>query len=177
MIKLKNILLEGMFVSDTKMKSYETLISKSIIDFMSKKYGINSKIIVKKKENPNISGDIVLNNNSLNKDKFYLHFNPTLSFPGIIKVLIHELTHVKQISREELTVSTDWKTLLWKNKPIIKVLDYKKIMTKNNTYKNLPWEKEAYANMDSLYKPFLTSQYWKDLKGKNPNLDYIIDNI
>jgi hypothetical protein len=31
--------------------------------------------------------------------------------------------------------------------------------------------------MMNLYSTFINSKYWKNLKGKDVNLDYIIDNI
>ena len=46
-----------------------------------------------------------------------------------------------------------------------------------SAYRNLPWETEADTNMTSLYPMFINSKHWKDLKGKDGTLDYIIDNI
>jgi hypothetical protein len=45
------------------------------------------------------------------------------------------------------------------------------------SYVKLPWEMEADTNMKNLYSTFINSKYWKDLKGKDATLDYIIDNI
>ena len=178
MIKLKDILNEDLFTSSLKMKPYEKLIVSAVIEFMRKTFGFNSKIIVKKKEKHGLLGDITLNDNSLNKDKFYLHFNSNATFPTIIKSLLHELTHVKQVAKGELKPSSDYKSLLWKNNPIISVKDYNKMgKTDFQGYKKMPWETEAYENMKKLYNPFLKSKYWTSLKGKDANLDYIIDNI
>lgn len=178
MISLQDILFEDIFKIDLKVKPYEKLIIDAVISFMKNKYGFKSKVIVKKKANENLFGDIVLNNNTLKKDKFYLHYNPNNSYSKQIKSLIHELTHVKQISKKELRPSKDYKKLLWKGKEVITVKEYKKLGRKDiKEYKKLPWEREAYENMDKLYKPFLNSTYWEELKGKDPNLDYIIQNI
>ena len=95
----------------------------------------------------------------------------------MIKSLIHELTHIKQISNKELKPSDDYKNVIWKKNFILSVKDYNKASKNFNDYKKLPWEKEAYDNMDKLYNPFIKSKYWTDLKGKNTTLDYIIDDI
>lgn len=169
---------EGLFTSDNALKPYEKLLIGSIIEFMRGKYGINSKIIVKKKESRGTYGDIVLNDNTLNKDKFYLHFNPNASYSFIIHSIIHELIHVKQISKGELRPSPDYKELLWKGKSVISVSDYKKFQRKNfNEYKKLPWEAEAYGGMKPLYREFLKSKQFQSLKGKDENLDNIISNL
>jgi tRNA nucleotidyltransferase/poly(A) polymerase len=169
---------EGLFTTDNALKPYEKLLIGSIIEFMRGKYGISSKIIVKKKQSRDLFGDIVLNDNTLNKDKFYLHFNPNASYSFIIESIIHELIHVKQISKGELRPSSDYKELLWKGKPAISVSDYKKFQRKDyNEYKKLPWEAEAYSGMKPLYREFLKSKQLQSLKGKDENLDYIISNL
>jgi hypothetical protein len=109
---LINLLSEEMFRTNLKMKPHEKLLVNAIVEFMRKKFGITSKIIIKKKENDRLYGDVVLNDNSLNKNKFYLHFNPNQSYTLIIKSLLHELTHIKQISKGELKPTTDFKNLL-----------------------------------------------------------------
>ena len=109
---MKRIIDEDLFSGNLKMKPYEKLIANAVIDFMKSKLGFTAKIIVKKKERNDRIGDVVFNDNSLNNNKFYLHFNPNQSIALIIKALIHELTHVKQISRKELNWSDDYKTIV-----------------------------------------------------------------
>lgn len=175
MIKLQTLLNEDIFGSSLKLKTYEKLIVGAVINFMKKKFGFNSKIIVKKKDKIDLLGDISLNDNSLNKDKFYLHFNPNQSYAMMIQSLIHELTHVKQVAKGELKPTSDYKNIMWKGKVIISVKDYKK--QDFAKYKNIIWEKEAYSNMEKLYKVFLNSDEWKSLQGKDSQLDYIIKEI
>ena len=170
-------LYEDLFQTSLKMKYHEKLIVNAVILFMKSKLGFEAKITVKKKDSKTLIGDVILNDNSLNKNKFTLHFTPNQSYPEIIKSLIHELTHSKQISKKELKPSDDYKSLIWKNDYTLSVKDYKKTGKNFGDYKKLPWEKEAYANMDKLYSPFLKSKYWTELKGKDTNLDFIIDNI
>jgi len=68
---------------------------------------------------------------------------------------------------------------MWKGKVGITVKDYNKLMKSKDisTYEKLPWEVEAYANMKKLYKPFLNSEQWKSLRGKNASVDFAMDNI
>ena len=178
MIKLKDLLSEDLFGTSLKLKPHETLMVKSVVAFMMDKYGFNAKIIVKKKDKVGMIGDISLNSNSVDGNKFYLHFNPNQSYKGIIQAMIHELTHVKQVSKGELLPNKDYTAILWKGKEYITVKDYAKLMKTNHSeYNKLPWEVEAIANMNSLYSQFIKSKYWLGLKGKDTTLDYIIDNI
>jgi hypothetical protein len=177
-ISLKSILSEDLFGTSLKMKSHESLIVKSVISFMMDKYGFNAKIIVKKKDKMGMIGDISLNSNSVDGNKFYLHFNPNQSYQRIIQAMIHELTHVKQVSKKELLPNKDYTAILWKGKEYITAKDYGKLMKSDvGSYMKLPWEVEAYSNMKSLYPQFVKSKYWLGLKGKDTTLDYIIDNI
>ena len=178
MITLKSILSEDLFGTSLKMKPHEALMVKSVVSFMMDKYGFNAKIIVKKKDKVGMIGDISLNSNSVDGNKFYLHFNPNQSYKRIIQSMIHELTHVKQVSKNELLPNKDYTAILWKGKEYITAKEYGKLMKSDiQAYMKLPWEEEADKNMNSLYSTFIGSKYWKDLKGKDETLDYIMDNI
>lgn len=175
---IKSIIIsEGLFEVDSKIKPFEKMIIDSVIDFMKSKYNFNAKIIVVKKNNNALIGDVVLNDNSLNKNKFYLHFNPNQSYKEIIKSLIHELTHVKQISSKELTAASDYKNIIWKDEYILPVKEYYKKAKNFTEYWKIPWEHEAYNNMIKLYPEFIQSKYWANLKGTDATIDYIMDNI
>lgn len=178
MIKLKYILNEGLFGTSLKMKPYEKMIVNSVISFMNDLYKFDSKIIVKKKDKVGLIGDISLSSTSVDGNKFYLHFNPNQSYQRIIQSMIHELTHVKQVSKKELLPNKDYTSIMWKGKEYITAKDYNKLMKSNvSEYMKLPWEVEANKNMKELYPKFINSKYWKELKGKDTTLDYIIDNI
>jgi hypothetical protein len=178
MIKLKSVLSEDLFGTSLKMKPHETLLVKSVISFMMDKYNFTAKIIVKKKDKVGMIGDISLNSNSVDGNKFYLHFNPNQSYKRIIQSMIHELTHVKQVSKNELLPNKEYTAILWKGKEYITAKEYGKLMKSDiQTYMKLPWEEEADKNMNSLYSTFIGSKYWKDLRGKDETLDYIMDNI
>jgi len=178
MIKLKSILSEDLFGTSLKMKPHEALMVKSVVSFMMDKYNFTAKIIVKKKDKAGMIGDISLNSNSVDGNKFYLHFNPNQSYKRIIQSMIHELTHVKQVSKNELLPNKDYTSILWKGKEYITAKEYGKLMKSDiQTYMKLPWEVEANGNMNSLYSTFIGSKHWKELKGKDDTMDYIIDNI
>jgi hypothetical protein len=169
---------EDIFHVDNSIKKYEKYIIDAIINFLKEEWFFDANIIAKKKQNNNLIGDISLNHNSIVNNKFTLHFNPNQSYLEMIKTLIHELTHIKQVSKGELKPSSDWKTIIWNNDFEISVREYNKIKDYNK-YKELPWEQEAYKNMldTSLRNKFFQSKYWIGLKGKDVTLDYIIDNI
>lgn len=178
MIKLKDILSEDLFGTSLKLKPHETLMVKSVVSFMMDKFNFKAKIIVKKKDKAGMIGDISLNSNSVDGNKFYLHFNPNQSYKRIIQSMIHELTHVKQVSKSELLPNKDYTTILWKGKEYITAKEYGRLMkTDVASYVKLPWEVEAYTNMNGLYSTFINSKYWKELKGKDSTLDFVIDNI
>jgi hypothetical protein len=92
--------------------------------------------------------------------------------------MLHELTHVKQVVKNELLPNKDYTAILWKGKEYITAKEYGKLMKSDiNSYMKLPWEIEADTNMKNLYPTFINSKYWNGLKGKDATLDYIIDNI
>ena len=171
-----NLLNEDLFGTSLKLKPYETLMVKSVVSFMMDKFNFNAKIIVKKKDKAGMIGDISLNSNSVDGNKFYLHFNPNQSYKRIIQSMIHELTHVKQVSKNELLPNKDYTAILWKGKEYITAKEYGRLMkTDVASYVKLPWEVEANSNMTSLYPQFIKSKYWLELKGKDDTLDYIIN--
>ena len=167
---------EDLFGTSLKLKPYETLMVKSVVAFMMDKFNFKAKIIVKKKDKAGMIGDISLNSNSVDGNKFYLHFNPNQSYKRIIQSMIHELTHVKQVSKNELLPNKDYTAILWKGKEYITAKEYGRLMkTDVASYVKLPWEVEANSNMTSLYPQFIKSKYWLELKGKDDTLDYIIN--
>jgi len=160
------------------LKPHDKLLINAVMEFMKKEISMPKiKIIVNRKSKIGMFGDVSMSDTSVNKNKFTVHWNPNQGKPMMIQSLIHELTHVKQIAKKELQPGPEWKSIWWKGKEYISVRDYRKKMKNVSDYMKLPWEKEAYSNMKILYKKFLKSKHFKDLKGKDKNLDYIIDNL
>lgn len=178
-LKSKQKITEDIFSVDNSIKKHEKYIIEAVINFLKDEWDFNAKITVKKKQSNTLFGDVVLNTNSVVNNKFTLHFNPNQSYLEMIRSLIHELTHVKQISSGQLKPGANWKSLIWKNDYEISVSDYKKCMKDFNKYKKLPWEAEAYDNManTTLRQKLFTSRHWTDLYGIDDTLDFIIDNL
>lgn len=178
MISLVELLSEDMFHESNALKPYEKLIVGAVVAFMKDTYNFDAKIMVKKVNKVGLLGDVVLNDNSINKNKFTVQVASNQSIKFLLNSLIHELTHVKQISKGELRPSDDYKSLRWKGKHFITVKDYKSIGRVGiEKYKQLPWEAEAYGAAEKLDDSFLKSKYWTNLKGKDPIMDQIMDNI
>lgn len=178
-LKKQKPLNEDVLRVSNNIKKYEKYIIDAIIKFLKEEWGFNANISVKKKQTKGSIGDISLNKNSVFNNNFILHFNPNQGLFEVIRSLIHELTHVKQVSKGELKPASDWKSIIWKDDYEISVKDYKKIMKDVYKYRELPWEIEAYKNMadSSLHDKFFQSEYWKNLKGKDATLDFVIDNL
>lgn len=177
--KFEEYLSESLLQSDNKIKEYEKFIIDAVISFFKDKFNFDADIIVRKKSNDKFFGDVSLDNNSIKKHKFTLHFNPNQSYKRIIKSLFHEMTHVKQIVKGDLSATENYDAILWKsNKPLL-LKDYKKFLRDYKKYIKLPWEVDANnnENNDELFKELINSKFWKNLYGKNDTLDYILKNI
>ena len=170
----------SLFNATSKLEKYEKLFVQGIVDHIKNKYKIDPKITVRGHGyNDNQFGDIVLGENALKHHKFTLKFDNDAHYRMQIVALMHELVHVKQVVKKELGLSKDKKYRTWKGRKHTSVKDYNKMLrTKDfKSYKNLPWEKEAYGNQTKLMNSLLRSKHWKGMKGKDATLDFIIDNI
>jgi hypothetical protein len=173
----------GMGSSSTpKLKPHELLLSEAITAFMKKYHHFTAQVTVQK--NPsrkNLIGDITLTETSVKKHRFRVNYNPDQSYTHIIKSLLHELTHVKQVVKGELLPNAEYTALLWQGKEFISIQEYNKILKniKNQhlVYRNLPWEQEAETAAHDLYEVFLSSPEWASLRGRDTTLDFIMDNI
>lgn len=179
---MNNVLFinESLFKVDNTIKPYEKAINNAILNFCKEEFGFDAKITFRKTSGNKFIGDVVLNDNSLNHNKFTVHYNSKYGYSARFKIMFHELTHVKQISNGELRPSDDWKSLLWKDDFEISVIEYKKVMKKGpEQYNLLPWEVEAIRNQKdkSLLDKFLQSSYLKDLKGSDVTIDAILQAL
>ena len=83
-----------------------------------------------------------------NNRTFEIEIQKGLSFDEIVKTVCHEMVHVKQYARNEMTDST-WKgKLRWRNR----------FIKKNTSYSKLPWEREAYRKQKTLAKSYYKSK-------------------
>lgn len=81
---------------------------------------------------------------------------------SLIVGLAHEVIHIKQIFKNELSYSDvsfhPQGTLKWKNEYFTKIKKRSHFLTENaynDYYENLPWEREAFDNMDKLSLQYL----------------------
>jgi hypothetical protein len=69
---------------------------------------------------------------------------------------------------------------VWKNEQNISIKEYNDIIKRYDfeTYKNLEWEKEAYANQNNILNSYLNSDSFKNLNDQNtdPTLKFILQN-
>ena len=181
MKKFNEFIKEDLFKGDTRMKEYEKLLYNSFINFLKDEWSIEATVILKKKPHSNIFGSVTLSDATINKGRFILYFDPKSSVLNVFKTLLHEMTHVKQISEGRLRPNEKWNSLLFDDDYEISVRDYNKLLKSGNIskYKQLPWEVEAYDNMsrEDIIKQYINSDYLNKIKDKDINIEFIIDNI
>ena len=156
-----------------KLKKHEKLLYNSYVDFLKDYYSINVDIEVSlRKPNRKLMwGWIDLIALSNGKYKIVVENVPY----GILGKIGHEFTHIKQYITAELRFTEDQKHFIWKGKEHMLIKEYSSI--KNfEEYKKVPWEAEAYKMQEKLPELFKKSKYFKELKGKDINLDFMIDN-
>ena len=83
-------------------------------------------------------------------EKQYAMWIDNIGRSEAIKVISHELIHLKQYNSEELTVNRD--SIFWKGK-IVNILDY--------SYESRPWEIDAFSKGDSLANKNIKVLYGK----------------
>lgn len=79
----------------------------------------------------------------------------------VLKFLAHELTHLKQILRKELVLSSEGE-LIWKGE----LFDKDEYMKNREYYDRTPWEVEARERQEELRDSFLKSSIFKEFKNK-----------
>jgi hypothetical protein len=156
-----------------KLKPHEKLLFNAYIDFLQEYYktNINLEISFRKPNTRKLFGWIDLIGLQNKKYKIIVEYKPY----GMLGTVGHEFTHIHQFLRGDLGYSKDEKYILWNKKEFITVKEYSKI-NDFATYKKIPWEAEAYKMQDKLPGLFLKSKQFKNLKGKNETLDFLIDN-
>jgi len=144
---------------------------RDIIDIGDSKIIVNFKQ-VKENEIGFVNFANVLNGKNL------IIINKNASHPFLLKYISHELTHVKQIAKKELDIKNGF--FVWKNEQNISIKEYNDIIKRYDfeTYKNLEWEKEAYANQNNILNSYLNSDSFKNLNDQNtdPTLKFILQN-
>lgn len=173
---IRKAIREGVFKEIGVIKDFERMIIEAVVKFIKNKFNFEANIVVKQQPNKSLIGDISLNSEAIKDHRFTLTVDTDQIYILVIQSLIHELIHIKQVVKGELKPSDDYKFIMWNGEKFISAKEYSKIKDYNK-HKQLPWEQEAYDNMEPLSKEFLNSEYWNGMKGKNPTLDFIIDSM
>ena len=103
-----------------------------------------------------LSGDIqysALLCNPLPKT-YYLHIKTSANLKS---VLCHEMIHLQQYERGDLSMNSDYTQITWKGKLYDSKCDYNK----------RPWEIEAFSKQNELWKLFKNHKKNKNEKSKN----------
>ena len=80
---------------------------------------------------------------SIDSREFEITLRKGMSYKDLVTTLLHEMVHVKQYARKEL-IQKNVGEYRWKGVAI----------SKNISYANLPWEKDAYKMEKSLFRGF-----------------------
>jgi len=162
-----------------KLKPYEKKLFMAYVDFL-KEYFHQSKEVEISFRKPSARatfGYIDLVAFSKGKYKIIVENN----FSLLLGHIAHEYTHVSQYLNGYLDFNKDQTQILWKKEPYISIKDLNKVMKDRDmvTYKNLPWEAEAYKNQDKLPDVFKSSPQFKELKdnAKDATLIFVLDNL
>lgn len=157
-----------------KIKPYEKLLYSAYIDFLQEyfKTNINLTLHFVKPSNKDIFGDIDIK--SLEKKKYKINVENGIS-SVVLGRIAHEFTHIYQYLNNSLSFSSDEKYLMWNGKDFMSIKEYNSI-TNFQEYKKIPWEAESYKMQNKLPNLFKKSKYYKDLKGKDISLDFLMDN-
>lgn len=118
---------------------------------------------------PRCSGIAIMNEHWIKKNTYEIFINvDKIERFNIVKILLHEFTHIKQIRDKRLILFKKKTHFIWlNNKYHIKNF----VNTSFNDYKKLPWEKEAIINekihIHKKYQNNEFSQFLKYLKTNN----------
>ena len=157
-----------------KLKPYEKLLYGAYIEFLKDYYKVNKDITlsIRKPTGKAMFGFIDLM--ALREGKYKVIIQGGY---GALEHIGHEFTHIAQYDRGDFDCTDDYKMLIWKNKEYMSIKEYSSIQGKDfEKYKKIPWEAEAYKQQEILPDLFKKSKFLEELKGKDVNLDFLIDN-
>lgn len=146
-------------------------IAHAVSDFMQDYYNFSAKIEFVPSKNNKFIGHIDLLDK---KNKIYFQEDSSVIF--VIKVLLHEITHIKQKVLGELYYDHTIGKLVWQKSELFDLDEYTQSGNKAH-HDSFPWEAEAERNMGELFSKFINSKYLKNLEGLNPTLDFVIESI
>ena len=138
-----------MIVRVTGGTKYQREVASKVIHWTAKQLGINrlrtfyiQTILTKIKK---ADGYCTMEDDR--KRTFTIEANKTLKLRQLIMTLIHEMVHVKQFARNEMTDYLVNGRYRWKSKTI----------PQNTPYDKMPWEREALRLQEKL-----TDEFWRE---------------
>ena len=138
-----------MIVRVTGGTKYQREVASKVIHWTAKQLGINrlrtlyiQTVLTKIK---NADGYCSMEDDR--KRTFTIEANKTLKLRQLIMTLIHEMVHVKQFARNEMTDYLVNGRYRWKSKTI----------PQNTPYDKMPWEREALRLQEKL-----TDEFWRE---------------
>ena len=97
-----------------------------------------------------VDGDCIWTDDLPRPKDFLIRVNSSLSIKDFVTTIMHEMVHVKQYARREMfdmrTNAKGKRVTNWKGR---------KVDTDRVSYKNQPWEVEAFKLQDKLTEEFL----------------------
>lgn len=156
-----------------KIKPFEKVIFTAFVEYFRNRFNVSGDVRLRalKKIPKNKFGYVNLND--LDRGIYTVTVERG-SIPYTFYVMTHEFTHLHQFIQHKIGSEGDMIT--WNGKPHISVSEYNSMSY--NTYKELPWEREAIKNSKnkSIYNDFMRSDYYTNMRGLDPMVDYIMDN-
>ena len=138
-----------MFVGVTGVSKYHREVASKVVYWTAKKLGIHRmrtlyiQTVLSKIKN----ADGYCSMEDDEKRTFTIEVDKTLKLRQLIMTLIHEMVHVKQFARNEMTDYLVNGRYRWKSKTI----------SQNTPYEKMPWEREALRLQEKL-----TDEFWRE---------------
>jgi hypothetical protein len=135
------------YITEAKANSPITkMIVNNVVEYAKRILGIQDiNVTVKhRKSTSKKFGNVMLSRNPDYKPskKQTIHIDLTRGYHILVSDILHEMTHIKQIVKRELTVQGS--DIQWKGKTLISIEDYGK--GTYDSHSKIPFEKEAYDN-------------------------------
>jgi hypothetical protein len=140
-------------------KLKDRAIARDAINFVLDWYGIqlDRPLVVTLKR----SGEHTIGWSLNLKDKYVVTLSHEYTVKELVKLVIHEITHIKQYVAKELDMEFSEKEGLMVVQAMWKGVSIEIDPSCWNTYNNLPWEIEAQLAEYVIYEDYLKSLCWK----------------
>ena len=140
------------YIHEAQSRRY-TAIMDAVVVYAKRTFGIpNADVTLKhRKSTAKTYGSIMLSEKP--KKKHVVYVDLTRGYRVLIGDILHEMTHIKQVIKKELTLDGD--DIKWKGKTVSTKKDYTNVTY--DSHGKLPFEKEANDNKKKVDE-FLSSK-------------------